>query len=181
MRARRPRPPLNPATLSELALTYVGRFATTRAKLARYLLAKVRERGWDGPGEPAIAELVERCSRNGFVDDAAFAMSKARALTVRGYGTGRVRQSLRAAGVAEDDARPAELLADEDAVEAALRLAKRKRIGPFSTTTLDRAAREKALAAMVRAGHSFALARAIVSLDRGAELNVAELRQTADG
>ena len=45
---RKPRPPLNAAKLEELALGYVGRFATSRAKLLSYLKRKLRERGWDG-------------------------------------------------------------------------------------------------------------------------------------
>ena len=179
MAVRRPRPPLTPASLNELALTYVGRFATTRAKLARYLRTKVRERGWDGAGEPPIGEIVERCAGSGYIDDAAFALSKARSLSGRGYGGARVRQSLKAAGVDAADARPAEQLAREEAVEAALRLARRKRIGPFSTVATDRIAQEKALAAMVRAGHPFGLARAIVSLDAGTEPDLDQLRETA--
>jgi regulatory protein len=179
MAVRRPRPPLTSASLGELALTYVGRFATTRAKLARYLRTKLRERGWEGAGEPPIDDIVNRCARNGFVDDAAYALSKARSLTARGYGTGRVRQSLRAAGITDNDARPARTLADEEAVEAALRLARRKRIGPFATVATDRTAQEKALAAMVRAGHSFGLARAIVSLEAGVEPDLDQLREAA--
>lgn len=179
MAVRRPRPPLTPASLEELALAYVGRFATTRAKLARYLRTKLRERGWDGLEEPPVDAVVERCARNGFVDDAAYALSKARSLTGRGYGTGRVRQSLRAAGIADDDARPARKLADEEAVEAALRLARRKRIGPFCAQAMDRPAREKALAAMVRAGHPFGLAKAILALEAGAEPDISALQQAA--
>ena len=165
--ARRAQPPLNPDKLRELALAYVGRFATTRARLARYLSRKVRERGWAGASEPAIDQMVEHCARLGFVDDAAFALSKARSLTGRGYGEGRVAQSLRAAGVADQDARQARELAEQQAVEAALRLARRKRIGPYSAAPMAREAREKALAAMVRGGHSFGLARAIVGLEPG--------------
>ena len=111
-------------------MTYVGRFATTRAKLARYLSGKVRERGWDAAQDPDYSSIVERCARNGFVDDAAFALSKARSLSGRGYGKARVVQTLRAAGVGDEEARPARALADDEAVEAALRLARRKRVGP---------------------------------------------------
>ena len=57
---RKPRPPLNGETLNELALAYVGRFATTRAKLRSYLTRKVRERGWyDGPAVD-LEVLAER-------------------------------------------------------------------------------------------------------------------------
>jgi len=176
---RRPRPPLNAEKLNELALTYVARFATTRAKLARYLIGKVRERGWQGSREPDIAEIVERCARLGFVDDAAFALSKARSLTGRGYGSGRVRQSLRAAGVADQDAQAATELAERNAVEAALRLASRKRIGPYSAAPMERDEREKALSAMVRGGHSFGLAKAIIALEPGAEPDLLSLSEAA--
>src|SRR5690606_22662366 len=44
--ARRAPKPLDAARLDELALTYVARFATSAAKLERYLKRKLRERGW---------------------------------------------------------------------------------------------------------------------------------------
>ena len=173
--ARKPRPPLNRDTLNELALAYVGRFATTRAKLRSYLARKLRERGWDD-GLPADVEAIaERFAEQGYVDDAAYALSKSRSLTGRGYGVRRVDQSLRAAGVEEADSAPAREHAQADSVEAALRFAERRRIGPFASEAGDRKARERALAAMIRAGHGFGLARAIVDLPPGAEINPVEL------
>ena len=52
---------------------------------------------------------------------------------------------------------------------AALAFARRKRFGPWSGVAADRALREKQIAAMVRGGHGFALARAIVELPPGAD------------
>jgi regulatory protein len=168
---KRPRPPLSARTLDELALVYVGRFATTRAKLRMYLARKLRERGWDGAAEPDIAAIADRCAAQGYVDDAAYALAKSRSLTGRGYGTRRVDQSLRAAGVADEDAAPARQLAGNAAVDAALRFAERRRIGPFAAVVADPKARDKALGAMVRAGHDFALARAVVNHAPGAAID----------
>ena len=176
-RSRRPRPPLDEPSLSEMALRYVGRFATSRAKLAAYLKRKVRERGWTDSGDPPIDSVVERCVRNGFVDDSAFALAKARSLSGRGYGAERLRQSLRAAGIDEADSTDARRLAGDEAVDAALRFARRRSIGPFSAESGDRAAREKAIAAMIRAGHPYALARSIAELPAGAEIDLHELRE----
>ena len=53
------------------------------------------------------------------------------------------------------------------AIEAALTLARRRRIGPFAQTAADRPLRERQLAAMIRAGHGFALARRIVDAAPG--------------
>lgn len=176
-RGRKERPPLDPQKLSELALTYVGRFATTRARLAHYLGRKIRERGWAGEREPDVEAIVDRLASLGYVDDAAYALSKSRALTGRGYGLRRVSQSLRAAGIGEEEGAPARELAEADAVEAALRFARRKRIGPFGSGTRDRSDRERALAAMVRAGHSFPLASAILALEPGSNIDVEMLAE----
>jgi regulatory protein len=172
---RKPRPPLDEAKLNELALAYVARFATSRAKLASYLARKIRERGWAGSGDPPIAGLVEKAARAGYVDDSAYALSKARSLTGRGYGERRVAQALHAAGITEADGEPARDHARDDAVEAALRFARRRRIGPFASEPGDSSAQEKALAAMIRGGHGFLLSKAILSLPPGSEIDVEAL------
>ena len=170
-RSRKPRPPLDAGQLKELALAYVARFATSRAKLAAYLGRKVRERGWEGSGEPPIDMLVAKAAEAGFVDDAAFALSKARSLTARGYGSRRVRQALLAAGVDDADGEAAREHARDDAVQAALHFAKRRRLGPFAGERSDPKVKEKALAAMVRAGHDFHLSKVIIALDPGTDFD----------
>jgi len=173
---RKPRPPLDERILSELALSYVGRFATTRAKLRTYLARKLRERGWSGPREPDLAELAERFASQGYIDDASYALAKAQSLTSRGYGKRRLNDKLRAAGVAEDDGAAARDHSDQEAVASALKFAERRRIGPFAERAeADPKQREKAIAAMVRAGHSFALARRIATLPAGETFYVEEL------
>ncbi len=176
---RKPRPPLDAGKLNELALAYVGRFATTRAKLRSYLTRKVRERGWDGGPAVDLDALAERFASQGYIDDAAYALSKSRSLTGRGYGLRRVEQSLRMAGVEEPDAAPARDLAHSDAVLSALRFAERRHLGPFASEAADRKMRERALGAMIRAGHSFRLARAILDLPPGAEIDLAELSENS--
>lgn len=166
-RSRRAPRPLDDERLRELALHYVGRFATTRAKLATYLSRKLRERGWAGEGAPDLPALVERLAELGYVDDRVFALAKANSLTARGYGQRRVRQALAQAGVNEEDAADGTAAAEGGALDAALRYARRRRIGPFAAERADQAGREKALAAMLRAGHDFTLARAIVDSNPG--------------
>ncbi len=170
---RKPRPPLDATRLDELALHYVSRFATSRAKLATYLKRKIRERGWDGEREADIGALVERLARLGYVDDRAYAVAKSRSLTSRGYGEGRVRQALHLAGIAEEEAAEARDHASAQSVDAALHFARRRRIGPYASLPLDPKQRERAIGAMIRAGHGFALARAIIGLAPGAEIDPA--------
>jgi regulatory protein len=168
---RKPRPALDSQSLAALALHYVERYATTRAKLAGYLYRKIRERGWEGLAEPDVESIVERFADSGYVDDGAYALAKSRSLSARGYGAGRLRQSLRQAGVEERDSAAARSLAEEQAADSALRFARRRRIGPFAADRPDCKGRQKALAAMLRAGHGFDLARAIVDLAPGANID----------
>ena len=171
MRARQPRsherrvrPPLDETALKELALAYVARFATSRAKLGQYLRRKLHERGWGDEREAPVAAIVEQLAGAGYIDDPAYALAKARTLGSRGFGERRVAGALRAAGIEEEDGAAARELARDGATEAALRFAKRKRLGPFAATPPDRRDSDKALAAMIRAGHPFELAKQVLSL-----------------
>ena len=156
------RRPLDEASLEEAALGYAARYATTRARLSAYLVRKLRERGWEGVAEPPIERVVERMATLGYVDDRSFAVAKAASLGRRGYGARRVGEALRAAGIGQEDSAEAREAAERDAWQAALRFAQRRRIGPFALEEPDPAGREKALAAMVRAGHGVELARRLV-------------------
>jgi len=174
-KVRRALSPLNEEKLSELALRYVGRFATTRAKLQAYLRRKVRERGWEGGRSPDIEAIAQRFAERGFVDDAGYALAKSRALTGRGYGKRRVVQALRVAGIEEEDGEAARELADAEAVSAALRFAEKRRLGPFAVPGDHPQEREKALAAMLRAGHAFDLSRAILAIRPGEPIEFDDL------
>lgn len=163
----KPRPPLDAAKLEALALHYVGRYATTRAKLRAYLKRKLAERGWDGDAPAAIEPLVAKLAGLGYVDDRAFASSRATSLARRGYGARRLDLALRVAGIEEDDGEDARRIAADAAWDSAEIYARKRRLGPFAEQRAERAAREKALAAMVRAGHPFDIARRFVSADPG--------------
>jgi regulatory protein len=177
-RRRRPLPPLDEAKLNELALCYVGRFATTRAKLRSYLARKLRERGWEEAREPDIAAIAERFADQGYVDDSAYALAKSQSLTARGYGRRRVAQALTAAGIEHEHSAAAREHAETEEVAAALRFARRRRVGPFAESPpCDPREKEKALAAMIRAGHGFELSRAILALPPGTEVDADQLRR----
>jgi regulatory protein len=166
-RNQRERPALDAAGLEQAALHYAARFATTRRKLADYLRRKVRERGWEDDGEPPIDALIGRLVDLGYVDDRAFAAGRSAALLRRGFGERRIDAALRGAGIADED-RPAREEFDEQAGwEAALRLAEKRHIGPFAREKGDRAAQEKAMAILLRAGHPVGRARRIVTARAG--------------
>lgn len=155
---RKPAPPLDAEALRRVALRYVERYATTRAKLTSFLNRKIKERGWEEGDPPEVLALVEQLAELRYVDDAAFAAARTSSLSRRGYGPRRIGVALRAAGVADHHS-PGSA---EERWTAALAFARRKRIGPYATAQADRAGREKAFAALMRAGHEPGMARRIV-------------------
>lgn len=165
----KPAKPLNSLKLRDLALHYVGRYATSRRKVSDYLHRKLRERGWAGENPADIDGLIADFVRLGYIDDAAYAAARARSLAARGLGARRVREDLRAKGIAEADAQEAQ---DESAAQkwqSAARFARRKRIGPFASAPVPEDLKRKQLAAFLRAGHDFEIARKFVTAAPGEE------------
>lgn len=156
--AAMPGPPLDSSALLECALAYAARYATTRAKLRRYLQQKLRQRGWAGDGAPDLEGVVERVAAAGAVDDAAYAQAKAGSLARRGYGAARVHAALAAAGVDADTRAAAAQALDADAAAAAY--ARRRRLGRHRDVGAnDRDQARRDMAAMLRAGHAWEAAR----------------------
>jgi regulatory protein len=164
----KPSPPLDAAGLRNLALGYVGRFATTEHKLQHYLRRKLRERGWSGEHPADAAGLAAEFARLGYVDDAAFGEARAASLLRRGYGPARVRLTLRVAGLQADWVAERTSLSPDEAMAAALVFARKRKIGPFAIDAPDPKGRARAYAALIRAGHSHEIARAIIAIDYGA-------------
>ncbi|WP_234036135.1 RecX family transcriptional regulator [Porphyrobacter sp. YT40] len=174
------KPPLGEAQLRDLALHYAARFATTGARLESYLVRKIRERGLaeDADGRTLdidIPALVARLVELGYVDDDAYARMRARDLGARGYGARRVEETLRHAGV-EEGLRQAHAPGEAASRRAAALMAKKRRLGPWGALgeggdpLAIRKAREKAVAAMLRAGHQYEHARFILAASRGEDI-----------
>ena len=175
-RARKQARPLDTARLNELALAYVARFATSGGRLSAYLARKIRERGWDDEVPADVAGLVEAMVARGYVDDAGFAMARGAGMMRRGFGARRIAETLSRDGI------EAPLVAQASGTErerrvAALAFAQRRRLGPFGTGSgenadlskgrVDPATRARQVAAMVRAGHPYATASALIDAADG--------------
>ena len=99
---------------------------------------------------------------SGLVDDRRYAEARTASLRRRGGSARLIVAKLAAKGV-EREVAAAALAGDTDADEraAAKALARRRRLGPYRTR--DRAVhRDKDLAALVRAGFNYGLARSVI-------------------
>lgn len=164
---KKPPPPLNDERLRGLALHYVGKYATTQAKLTTYLARKIRERGWSNERPPDIDALAEQFAELGYINDAQFAESRSRSFVRRGYGERRLNEDLRASGIGDADAVPAKEHMAESSFTAAENFARRKRLGPFASEAAPPEKRQKQLQGFLRAGHGFEVAKRFVNADPG--------------
>lgn len=180
----RPRkPPAQPteARLHEAALFHLSRFAATEAGLARVLKGRIDRwaRAADLPEDDVariagalrqtVPRIVAKLVAAGAVNDATFAAARTRRLAHGGKSRRAIAAHLAAKGIDADDAREA-LGTVEDELAAALVFARRRRLPPFGDVP-----REKALAALGRAGFSRDVAEAALRADR----DEAEARITA--
>ncbi len=176
------RKPLGAAKLDELALAYVARFATSRAKLTRYLSRRVRESEWidDVDAMTACETVADRMERLHYLDDRQYAAMRAGAMTRRGLGVRRVKAQLFVDGIAEADSGEAIETAEAAAMTAAVGFARRRRFGPFAVGAVDDPKqRERQIAAFLRAGHSMTIARRILAVPPGDEAALAMLDDEA--
>lgn len=154
--------PLTQQKLADLSLSYLAKFATSSAKFEAYLRRKLRERGWEGEGEPDLDSLVRKYIALGYIDDAQYAAARSRSLQSRGFGGRRIAQDLFHAGIddaIQEDVRPTRI----QQREAAVRLARKRRFGPFYRQEIDDGRAQKQIGALLRAGHALDDARFVVA------------------
>jgi regulatory protein len=176
-RRRRPARPPSAAYLERAALAYLARFASGRENLCRVLRAKARRRAhragldWTpelaGEVEAWIAALAARLAAQGLVDDRAYASGRVRSLRARGTSERSIRARLAAKGLDRatiDDALGGEAREAQE-LAAAVRHARRRRLGPWRDPDRRAAAQARDLAAMVRAGFAFPIARRVIAAD----------------
>ena len=162
--------------LENIAMFYLQRFSATGAHLKRVLMRRV-DRAMRAPESPDRREmtgwvdaLVERLVASGAVSDAAYAEGRTAMMRRLGKGPGKIRSALAAKGVrtAEIDRVLAETERTADGTDAtfaaAVAYARRRRLGPFRDDPADRDQLRKDMAALARAGFSFAVAGRVMAL-----------------
>lgn len=165
--------------LHEAALAHLARYPGTRAGILRMLLRRIERWARAAEGEKeaiaaqaalarrAAREEVERLAEAGIVDDSAFAAARARRLAQSGNSRRGIVAHLVRHGVGRTEL--ADAVPDDPAGEltAALRFARKRRIGPFRAgAPPDAGARRKELAGLARAGFPAAIARAALAMGR---------------
>jgi len=157
------------------ATHYLQRYPTTTARFRRVMMRKVdrslAHHGDEGGERDRALELLDaltvQLTDGGWLDDARFVTARVQGLHRRGTSQRAIRAKLAQVGAPEPlvQAALAGLEGDPE-LAAALRLARRRRFGPFQSNEERRVERrDKDLAAMARAGFSYGVARRVLEAD----------------
>ena len=183
-----PAKPQTPRRLENGALAHLQRFTASEFELRRLLkrrIGRAEARGaeQDRPAlEAAIDDILTRFKARQLIDDAALAKGLVRSYRQRGLSRRAIEHKLRGKGIdgdfvdaalAEWDERLSEERVDDDRpvdpdLDAAWRLARRRRFGPYRRS--DRAERrDRDLAAMGRAGFGYNIAKTVIDAEHTLE------------
>ena len=173
-----PRKPAHVRMMSK-AVDYLGRYASSRHKLGQILHRFARRKLTDYDTDDiaaAIEQTINQCSQLGYLDDQQFAVTVARSQRRLGRSQALIRQRLRQHALDDDIIAQALAKADENSangdLQAAIRFAQRRRLGPFAQRhgthhqRLDAQQwKQRDLGAMARAGFSIATSKQILDHD----------------
>lgn len=162
------KPGVTPEALMRMASYYLARYSASTARLREVLERKIRRRCElrDAPvPEPAevqamIDAVVERLTRAGLLDDAAYGRGRAAALARKGWPAWRIRAELQRQDIDAGGEGLAEAV-DLDADAQAARLAQRKRLGPYRPGARE-PYRDRDIRALARAGFPVSVAKRVV-------------------
>lgn len=165
--------------LHNSGLYYLQRFSASTAHFKSVMMRKVKKSCMAHPDQDfeacraMVDALATRFEGSGLLNDAVYARGVADSLRRRGRSRKAITAKMTERGLRKDQIETAlESLRDESGVSdseaelaAALKFARRKRIGPFRAGEQDPALLRKDLAALARAGFSYDTARKALDYD----------------
>lgn len=160
-RKRKPQKKITPQRLKNIGLYYLKRFESSvenlRSVLRRRIDAYARENPeWNKQEAYGWAEeVLSEFERLHYLDDSRYAEIKVQSYLNSGKPARYIETKLKAKGI--NAAEIAEILAEQEynPIEMALKLAKRKKIGPYRAAESRREFRQKDMATLVRAGFDY--------------------------
>ena len=160
--------------LKDLAFGYLEKYSPSKQQLKVYLLKKylTKIKGIQTKREVSslIDEILLNLEKNKLLNDELYSDSKARMYLRRGYSLNKINQSLRNKGIDSKYIKQTIDKIKEDEIEpdfvSALKLCKRRRIGPLRPEANRELFYKKDMGILARGGFSFDLSKRILNLDQ---------------
>ncbi len=159
--------------LKDLAYSYLEKYNPSKQQLKIYLLKKylTKIKGTKSKKEVTsiIDEIVTNLEKNKILSDELYSDSKARMYLKRGYSLNKINQSLRNKGIQDEYVKKSIDKIKENEIEpdfvSALKLCKRRRIGPLRPESNRELFYKKDMGILARGGFSFDLSKRVLDLD----------------
>lgn len=163
---------ITPQRLKNIALYYLKRFESSVANLRSVLQRRVNDYAYQnkefdrGEAYQWIEDILADFQRYGYLNDSRYAEIKIKDYMSAGKSVRYIKGKMREKGIDEEIL--SALLEDQeyDEFEAALKLAKKKHIGPFRKDKEARFEnRQKDMGTLVRAGFSYDVVQRVVGYE----------------
>tara|TARA_B100000945_G_C20417194_1_gene615752 strand:+ start:2503 stop:3063 length:561 start_codon:yes stop_codon:yes gene_type:complete len=159
--------------LRDLAYAYLEKYSSSKQQLKIYLLKKylTKIKGTMSKKEVSsiIDEVVKNLEKNRIINDELYSDSKARMYLRRGYSLNKINQSLRLKGIDSKYIKQSIDKIKENEIEpdfvSALKLCKRRRIGPLRPQANRELFYKKDMGILARSGFHFELSKRVLNLD----------------
>ena len=159
--------------LKDLAYSYLEKYNPSKQQLKVYLLKKylLKIKGNRSKKEVSaiIDEIILNLEKNKILNDEMYSDSKARMFLKRGYSLNKINQSLRSKGIEDKYVKQSIDRIKENEIEpdfvSALKLCKRRRIGPLRPESNRELFYKKDMGTLARGGFSFDLSKRVLDLD----------------
>ena len=159
--------------LKDLAYSYLEKYSPSKQQLIVYLLKKylTKIKGTKSKKEVSsiIDEIIKNLEKNKIVNDELYSDSKARMFLRRGYSLNKINQSLRHKGIDSKYIKQSIDKIKEDQIEpdfvSALKLCKRRRIGPLRPQANRELFYKKEMGILARGGFNFDLSNRVLNLN----------------
>tara|TARA_Y100001970_G_scaffold91177_1_gene115011 strand:+ start:1653 stop:2213 length:561 start_codon:yes stop_codon:yes gene_type:complete len=159
--------------LKDLAYSYLEKYSPSKQQLKVYLLKKylTKIKGSKSKKEVSsiIDEIIMNLEKNKVINEELYSDSKARIFLRRGYSLNKINQSLRNKGVNTKYIKQSINKIKENEIEpdfvSALKLCKRRRIGPLRPESNRELFYKKDMGILARGGFSFDLSKRVLNLD----------------
>ena len=159
--------------LKDLAYSYLEKYNPSKQQLKVYLLKKylLKIKGSRSKKEVSaiIDKIILNLEKNKILNDEMYSDSKARMFLKRGYSLNKINQSLRSKGIEDKYVKQSIDKIKENEIEpdfvSALKLCKRRRIGPLRPESNRELFYKKDMGILARGGFSFDLSKRVLDLD----------------
>ena len=159
--------------LKDLAYSYLEKYSPSKQQLKVYLLKKYLTKFKGSKSKKEVTEIINKIvsnlEKNKILSDELYSDSKARMFLRRGYSLNKINQSLRTKGIDSKYIKQSIDKIKENNIEpdfvSALKLCKRRRIGPVRPEKNRELFYKKDMGILARGGFNFDLSKRVLDLD----------------